>query len=532
MQTAAQTPDGLPTRTSRSQIRSSAQKVINQAMKSNQVPILTVAVVVPALLLLAVGVLPAFSSTTEHETASAVVGEAITYQGRLTDAGGAPLNGVHSMRFRLFEQESGGSPIWASNPQSVAVEEGLFKVDLNVNQADFDGRALWLEISVGNDTLAPRQAIRPAPLALGLRPGAALSASEPGSAGFTVRHQATGTAIHAEAADRAIYGAGQNYGVYGVQNHSSLGYGGYFVSDGGVGVYGESAAPPSAMNSLTPGVWGVSAHGVGVIGESMAAGMHGKAATGFGVWGHSQLGIGVYASSDNYAVYAESKGSGPGQGYGGFFTSDSGTGVYGRSSAQPSVNNAYAPGVWGHSEHGAGIYGSAGTWGTAGYFDGNLIVNGDISASGSKAGYVVDIALNSGDEPLESGDVVIITGAAAPTVGAIPVPLVRKADSAAHTGVAGVVDRPYAGVENGHGDMAGGAVAPGEYLSVVTLGAVQAIRVDASYGAIRPGDLLISSPTPGHAMTSQHPPVGAVIGKALDSLETGTGTIPVLVTLH
>ncbi|MCP3982717.1 MAG: hypothetical protein GY716_25785 [bacterium] len=57
-------------------------------------------------------------------------------------------------------------------------------------------------------------------------------------------------------------------------------------------------------------------------------------------------------------------------------------------------------------------------------------------------------------------------------------------------------------------------------------------KVDAGYGAIRKGDLLTSSATPGHAMRADAPRPGTIIGKALESLETGTGTVKVLVMLR
>lgn len=55
------------------------------------------------------------------------------------------------------------------------------------------------------------------------------------------------------------------------------------------------------------------------------------------------------------------------------------------------------------------------------------------------------------------------------------------------------------------------------------------VHADATYGAIRPGDLLTSSPTPGHAMTNAAPVQGTVLGKALEPLESGTGRILVLI---
>ena len=65
-------------------------------------------------------------------------------------------------------------------------------------------------------------------------------------------------------------------------------------------------------------------------------------------------------------------------------------------------------------------------------------------------------------------------------------------------------------------------------------------KVDASYAQIMPGDLLTTSDTPGHAMKAQPVEIGGIeiyrpgttIGKALEPLDAGTGTIEVLVTLQ
>jgi hypothetical protein len=65
-------------------------------------------------------------------------------------------------------------------------------------------------------------------------------------------------------------------------------------------------------------------------------------------------------------------------------------------------------------------------------------------------------------------------------------------------------------------------------------------KVDASYGAIHAGDLLTTSNTPGHAMKAEPTmingrgfyPDGTILGKAMGSLESGTGVIEVLVTLQ
>jgi hypothetical protein len=58
--------------------------------------------------------------------------------------------------------------------------------------------------------------------------------------------------------------------------------------------------------------------------------------------------------------------------------------------------------------------------------------------------------------------------------------------------------------------------------------------VDADAGPVRPGDLLTTSRTPGHAqkVTDHTRSQGAVLGKAMSALESGKGYVLVLVTLQ
>lgn len=63
----------------------------------------------------------------------------------------------------------------------------------------------------------------------------------------------------------------------------------------------------------------------------------------------------------------------------------------------------------------------------------------------------------------------------------------------------------------------------------VALHGVVDLKVDAAYGAIMPGDLLTTSPTPGHGMLAIAPAQGSVAAKALERFEYGTGTIRALV---
>jgi hypothetical protein len=72
-----------------------------------------------------------------------------------------------------------------------------------------------------------------------------------------------------------------------------------------------------------------------------------------------------------------------------------------------------------------------------------------------------------------------------------------------------------------------------EELPMAMIGIVPS-KVTAENGPIHRGDLLVTSSTTGYAMkgTDRSRLVGAVIGKAMGSLETGTGVIEVLVTLQ
>jgi hypothetical protein len=79
-------------------------------------------------------------------------------------------------------------------------------------------------------------------------------------------------------------------------------------------------------------------------------------------------------------------------------------------------------------------------------------------------------------------------------------------------------------------DHKGGAAAR---VPISLLGKVSC-KADAAYGPIEVGDLLTTSPTPGHAMKANDPQraFGSVIGKALSPLAAGAGLVDVLVTLQ
>ncbi len=100
-------------------------------------------------------------------------------------------------------------------------------------------------------------------------------------------------------------------------------------------------------------------------------------------------------------------------------------------------------------------------------------------------------------------------------------------------------DPTVAGIISGAGDLKPGmlmgqksTMADGEYPVALT-GRVWCLA-DASYAPIKPGDFLTTSNTPGHAMKAEdrHQAYGAVIGKAMSSLDEGRGLVLVLVNLQ
>lgn len=100
--------------------------------------------------------------------AGGLSGTAITYQGRLRQAGEPFTGTLATLRFQLFDGSGPGS-LPVTGPielVDVAVADGLVTVDLDFGVVAFNGEDRWLEITVDGITLAPRQRVAPAPYAL------------------------------------------------------------------------------------------------------------------------------------------------------------------------------------------------------------------------------------------------------------------------------------------------------------------------------------------------------------------------------
>jgi hypothetical protein len=152
-----------------------------------------------------------------------------------------------------------------------------------------------------------------------------------------------------------------------------------------------------------------------------------------------------------------------------------------------------------------------------------LHVNGDVRVDGNIAAKYQDVAeWVDSTEPLEPGTIVVVDANGNNRV----------------TAAAKAYDSAIIGAVSAQPGIVLGEGGPGRLL-VAQSGRVR-VKVDARYGRIRPGDLLVTSPRKGYAMRSRpikvggnlmHRP-GTVLGKALEPLVTGTGEILVLLTLQ
>src|SRR6266542_1404871 len=212
-------------------------------------------------------------------------------------------------------------------------------------------------------------------------------------------------------------------------------------------------------------------------GSKNQTGVVGESETFLGVFGHSRANAGVVGESEEF------------------------DGVFGMS------KKATAAGVSGHNAAG----------GLAGFFEGDVEVTGDIRLTNADCAEDFDIADADSVEP---GTVMVVGN-----------------DESLHPSCY-PYDKRVAGVVSGAGEYKPGIVLDKQGTNsnrkpIALLGKVYC-KGDAQYAPIEVGDLLTTSPSPGHAMkASDHlKAFGAVIGKALRPLKEGQGLIPILIALQ
>ena len=438
---------------------------------------------------------------------AATVNSRINFQGELKESG-VPVTGNRDMIFRLYSNSSCTTQVGSNIPVgAVPVTDGRFSVQLDVDHHAFNGQGLWLRVQVETTQLGCQEIV-PVPYALSLRPGALISGAASGSnfgeavvnidnlvpswqnyPALYVR-TATGSAVRGESGGVGVYGSSTT--TYAVRGESTNGTAGYFNSQGGYGVWANT--------------------------------------TGIHHWDHggffiSQSGNGVYARSENnYGLVAKGDTMGGVRGQ-----TNSGTGVGGSSSSGTAV--------MGTSSTGTAFYGASGSGDLMKLYDYSpfdlrfhVKNSGEVRADGSyysgTGGYITGSAdfaemVPPGQPGLTPGDVLAI---------GLDGQMVRCSEPG-QTTVVGVYSTDPGFVGGYKMDEDGNPLEP-ERIPLAIAGIVP-VKASAENGSIQPGDMLVASSTPGHAMRADpNPSVGTVIGKALGNLDEDLGTVTVLVMLQ
>jgi len=447
-------------------------------------------------------------SLSVHPVSAGPLGTAFSFQGQILKSG-VPVTGTVNLQFTLFNAANGGAQVGGVQTfNAVTPSGGLFSLALDFGANAFDGNERWLEIAVEGSgentftTLSPRTPVLPTPYALyavgggggggglalpyagtGATNGTLFSLTNTtvGGTGLTIQADNTagsftatgvsGFGVAASGTARGVSGTGQNEGVYGSS----------FTGFGVHGFYGFSNFIP---NGDKAGVYGnTTSNNVASAGTrgdaSYGYGVQGTSASGVGVFGHSDTGHGIVGSSNGGGMAGVYGSATAGNGFGGYFTNPNGTALYADGLAQVKTLQ---------------------------------ILGADLAES-----------FRVSEADLEPGTVLVID---VRTPGAL-----RTSEEAYSHRVAGVVSG--ANGLDAAVVLEGGSFDDAGHVAVAMSGRVW-VKCDATVAPIHPGDLLTTAARAGHAMRAddRERAYGAILGKAMTSLEAGTGLVLVLVNLQ
>lgn len=409
-----------------------------------------------------------------------------TYQGRLDNAG-APANGNFQFYFELYAAPTGGNALatlnTAASPATLAVNNGLFLASLDFGPAIYDGNERYLQVFVragtsGSFTALPgRQRLSPTPYANFSSNTRGMSVDPTGRFQFGPY----GTTY------RGIIGDASQGELLELRSNSSN-FALMTLTNGSPG--GRAWALLSTGAGWQTGAGDLVFRDIGGASDRFVLGSDGN--------------VGVGALTLNPANYGRT-------------LTLTGSGLAG-GSVSAVFNNASLNQQWNAGIGGAGVF----------YFDkfggGSNVVSVPVleirGGSDIAEPYNVEPAANVAPIP---GMVVVIDEA---KVGALKV-----ATKAYDHAVAGIISGAN-GVNTGLTLTQKESVADGA-MPIANVGRVWCyVDADAN-GAVRAGDLLTTSSTPGYAMKAEAGQAnGAVLGKAMSNLDSGKGMVLVLVGLQ
>lgn len=496
---------------------------------------------------------------------------ALTYQGRLESAG-TPANGAHDMQFQLFTQADGGSQIGPTVClDGVPLTDGLFTVSLDFGDV-FDGSKRFLQVSLRADTtadncasgafssLSPRQSITAVPYALKVAglDGFSLDASDGSPADALYVNSAGNVGI-------GTVSPAQRLSVVGTVQSTS---GGFMFPDGSVQV---AAAGSSQWSVSGTHIFNTNSGNVGIGTNSPTRKLEVHAS-------QSTLNMTSTANANGSVLELRNNIAGP-TNYGAVnFLNSVGAAVgqiaFAGDSSLRLSNSLERMRITSDGRVGIGTSAPGKSLHVAA--DEPVLILQDVGSTTMQTGYIGFWNGNptetgwfgfatpgsphfSVNNARPDGNIVLTPGAG----GVVTVPILEitgadiaekfPSSDAVEPGMVVAIDpvnpgklclargsynQCVAGVVSGANNFKVGAVLgnlPGlENAPPIALSGRVYVWCDATDVAIRPGDLLTTSDTPGHAMKAadRERSQGAVIGKAMERLESGRGMVMVLVNLQ
>jgi hypothetical protein len=467
----------------------------------------------------------------ERSTSLRAVPATIAFQGFLTDSASAPIDGTVDLVLAIWDMDAGGDSVWSEPQTGVDVADGVFSIALGAVTSlpldIFDGSPLYLGVSVDGEPELPRTELHAVPYAMR---AAVADSAVAGGAGADSDWTIDGDDIYRLTGKVGI-GTDSPQRALHVANDMRL--------EGAIlDLHGSGDALPDYDQDTVSefGVCAKSTTAKGRLSLRFRQTAGGGVGSGGIRWGElDDNDFYLYRRGDPAKLKLDYVTYGPGAGddvLKEVLTVEI-DGKVGIGTSSPSAR--------------LDVRGSLEVEDDAG----NLLVKADEAGAG---GGRLQVHTASGEVPIKltahdgrvKAKVLEVTGADL-------VECFSTRDNGHTPGTVMIIDdrepglltrssRPYdprvAGVVSGAGGVASGIhMGRGSAIDgdtpVALTGRVY-VKCTTEAGRIRPGDLLTTSSTPGHAMRAADPAFrpGAVLGKAMSSLEDDDGLVLVLVSLQ